>query len=108
MAEQDKRKAERISKKLEVHYVTEADQTAITSNISETGIFIITNNKVSPGTVLDLTLNLPGLQDFSLKGRVVRSKYTAPALVGEATSGLGVQLMKPPQEYINYIRSLLN
>lgn len=108
MAEQDKRKAERISKKLEVHYVTEADQTAITSNISETGIFIITNNRVSPGTVLDLTLNLPGLQDFSLKGRVMRSNYTAPALVGEATSGLGVQLMKPPQEYINYIRSLLN
>jgi hypothetical protein len=108
MGEEDKRKADRASKKLEVHYITGADQTAITSNISETGIFIITNNKVAPGTVLDLTLHLPGLQNFSLKGRVVRNKYTAPALVGEATSGLGVELMKPPQEYINYIRSLLN
>ncbi len=102
----EKRSADRIIKRLEVQYETEVENTAITSNISETGLFIRTNRIVALGAILRIKLNLPNLQEFSLRGRVMRSKHTAPGLVGEAKSGLGIQLIEPPQDYIDYIRTL--
>jgi len=102
----EKRKSGRVIKRLEVQYETGVENTAITSDLSETGLFIRTNRIITSENVLRIKLNLPNLQGFSLQGKVVRNKHTAPGLVGEAKSGVGVELVDPPQDYINYIRSL--
>ena len=104
----EKRAKERIIKRLEVKFQTNVENTAITSNLSESGIFIRTKRGINPGSILDIKLNLPNTQELILKGKVVRSMTSVSGLVGEAKSGIGVQLISPPSEYISYIQSLLN
>lgn len=103
----EKRDKERVIKRLEVRFMTSVENTAITSNLSESGIFIRTKRGIAPGSVLDIKLNLPGSQALVLKGKVVRSMSSVSGLIGEAKSGIGVQLISPPSEYISYVRSLL-
>jgi uncharacterized protein (TIGR02266 family) len=57
-------------------------------NLSETGVFVETNDPVPPGTTLDLELMLPGTRDLLLiKGNVARQHR----LAGKVRYGLGVQ-----------------
>jgi uncharacterized protein (TIGR02266 family) len=57
-------------------------------NLSETGVFVETNDPVPPGTTLDLELILPGTRDLLLiKGSVARQHR----LAGKVRYGLGVQ-----------------
>ncbi len=104
----EKRKAKRAIKRLEVKFQTAVENTAITSNLSEIGIFIRTNRGVAPGNVLSIKLNLPNLQELFLMGKVVRSMRSVSGLSGEAKSGMGIQLISPPHDYIKYVQSLLN
>ena len=104
----DKRKSDRIIKRLEIKFQTEAQNTAITSDLSETGIFVTTNKGIEPGNVLNLRLNLPNSQELFFAGRVVRNIKSAPALVGNSKSGMGIQLVDPPLDYLNYVQSIRN
>lgn len=104
----EKRQATRIVKRLEVKYQIEVENTAITSDLSEIGIFIRTNRGIEPGSVINIKLNLPNAQELFLEGKVVRSRKILPGLVGESKSGMGIQLINPPDNYINYVHSLLN
>ncbi len=57
-------------------------------NLSESGVFVETNDPVEPGTTLDLELILPGSRDLLLiKGKVARQHK----LAGKVRYGLGVQ-----------------
>lgn len=57
-------------------------------NLSETGVFVETNDPVDIGTTLDLELILPGSRDLLLiKGKVARQH----TLAGKVRYGLGVQ-----------------
>jgi Tfp pilus assembly protein PilZ len=102
----DKRKSDRIIKRLEIKFRTEAENTAITSDLSETGIFVTTNKGIEPGSVMNLRLNLPNSQELFLAGRVVRNIKSAPALAGNSKSGMGIQLVDPPLDYLNYVQSI--
>jgi len=104
----ERRGAQRAIKRLEVRFHTNTDNTAITSDLSEIGLFITTNRRVSPGTVIDLKLNLPNAQELALVGKVARSVKSMPGLVGESKSGMGIQLINPPQSYIDYVQSIRN
>jgi len=104
----ERRKATRVIKRLEVKFHTDVENTAITSNLSESGLFIRTNRGVTPGSILDIKLNLPNAQELFLTGKVVRSMKTTPGLVGNAKSGMGIQLISPPANYIDYVKSLLS
>jgi Tfp pilus assembly protein PilZ len=108
MMYQDKRSAERVDKRIEVQYGTELENTAITQNLSTGGMFINTNRRFTSGSVMNLKLKLPGLKVFSMKGKVIRCSYSSPGLVSEATSGIGVQLIDPPADFLEYIRSLVH
>jgi Tfp pilus assembly protein PilZ len=102
----EKRRAQRVIKRLEVKFQTSVEHTAITSDLSENGLFIRTNRGVKPGSVLDLKLNLPNSQELYLSGRVVRSMKSIPGLVGYSKSGMGIELINPPADYINYVGSI--
>ena len=103
----EKRKSRRVIKRLEVAFNTAVENTAITSDLSESGIFIRTNRGVMPGNILNMKLILPKLREFFLTGKVVRSLKSAPGLVGHSKSGMGIQLISPSNDYKDYIRVLL-
>jgi uncharacterized protein (TIGR02266 family) len=102
----DRRSAARVEKRIEIRHGTEFENTAITHNLSEGGVFINTQKRVTPGSVMNLKLSLPDLRVFSMKGKVVRCIYSSPALVSGATSGIGVQLIDLSADFLEYIRSL--
>ncbi len=104
----EKRGKDRITKRLEVKFHTDVENTAITSNLSESGIFIRTKRAIRPGSILDIKLNLPNPSALLLKGKVVRCMSSVSGPAGETKSGIGVQLISPPPEYISYINSLHN
>lgn len=103
----EKRIAERIFKRLEVQFSTMVENTAITSNISKTGLFIRTNRGLAEGSTLNIKLNLPDSKELEVKGKVVRSSKTIPGLMGQSKSGMGIHLISPPVEYVDYVQSLL-
>ncbi len=103
-----KREKERIIKRLEVKFQTSVENTAITSNLSESGMFIRTKRGINPGSIIDIKLNLLGSKELFLTGKVIRSKASFPGLLGESKSGIGVSLINPSADYINYVQSLFN
>ena len=73
-----------------------------TGNLSETGVFVLTNAPLDSGTPLMLTVKIDhGL--VRLKGRVRWMRKTHH--VGGAP-GMGVELLSPPQPYVEYVRNL--
>ena len=103
----EKRIAERIFKRIEVQFQAVEENTAITSNISETGMFIRTNRGLAEGNIVSIKLNLPNSKELEVKGKVVRSLKTISGLMGHSKSGMGIHLISPPAEYIDYVQSLL-
>ncbi len=60
-------------------------------NLSETGLFVETNDALEPGTLLELELRLPGTSELlSIKGKVARRHR----LAGKVQYGLGVQFQE--------------
>ncbi|MBI4698226.1 MAG: PilZ domain-containing protein [Nitrospirae bacterium] len=102
----DKRKSSRISKKLEVRYQSEVENTAITSDLSEAGIFIKTNKGMDTGNLINLRLNLPNSQELFLRGHVVRNTKSLPISNGNSNNGMGIQLIDPPKDYVVYVQSI--
>lgn len=69
----EKRAHKRIFKRLEVKFTSEnVNSTGITSNVSESDMFVRTRTVFNPGTRLDLELTLPSGEIIKLHGRVAR------------------------------------
>jgi Tfp pilus assembly protein PilZ len=102
----DKRKDDRIIKRLEVKFQTNGERTSITSNLSEKGLFIRTKKVLEPGSTVNLKLDLPNNSSIYLTGKVIRSVRSVTGLLGQAKSGMGISLTNPPDNYITYISSL--
>ncbi|MBI4654664.1 MAG: PilZ domain-containing protein [Nitrospirae bacterium] len=104
----EQRKAKRIIKRLEVKFNTGVENTAITSDLSENGMFIRTNRGAEHGSVINIKLNPPNARELFLTGKVVRVSGQCQGLLGGVKSGMGVQLISPPLDYMNYVQSILN
>lgn len=73
-----------------------------TGNLSETGVFVITNAPLDSGTPLMLSVKIDrGV--VQLRGRVRWMRKTHH--VG-GSPGMGVELLSPPQPYVEYVRTL--
>ena len=103
----EKRKVSRIVKRLEVRFHTTVENTAITNDLSEKGLFIRTNREIVTGSVLNLTLDLPNSEELFLKGKVIRSVKHVPASVDEEKIGFGIQLLDPSPDYKDYVQTIL-
>jgi hypothetical protein len=82
--------------------VREITEVGGTGNLSETGLFIITNTPEEEQTWLNMLLELAG-DAIGLQG-VVRWRNRRHH--AGRSPGMGVQLKTPPPSYIDYIRSL--
>ncbi|RJQ44489.1 MAG: PilZ domain-containing protein [Nitrospiraceae bacterium] len=106
MLSDEKRRALRVAKRLEVKFNSSVENTAITNDLSENGMFIATCKGMDPGKTIDIKLQLPSSKALLIKGKVIRNIKTAPGRSEKAPKGMGVELISPPADYIDYIQSL--
>lgn len=106
MLSDEKRRTSRVAKRLEVKFNSSVENTAITSDLSENGMFIATCKGMDPGNTIDIKLHLPSAKALLIRGKVIRNIKAAAGPSQKAQKGMGVELISPPTDYIDYIQSL--
>lgn len=100
----EKRIHNRAKRRLMVKYGTSnADKTAFTKNVSETGLFVQTNQVFRPGTTIQVQITFPD-RSFSMWARVVWAKAVPPQLAHILECGMGVCFIDPSPEWIEFFR----
>jgi len=82
--------------------LAEPTESGKTGNLSETGLFVITDSPVQQGHWLDLMLETED-DAIPLQGEVRWMRISHHA--GRAP-GMGIQLQTPPPSYIDYVRAI--
>ncbi len=92
----------RFTKRLEARFSSGVMSfTGISSNLSESGLFIRTNRGFAPDTAIDIELVMPDGNISSLKGLVRRTIKTPLS----SKNGMGVELIEKDAAYINFLKS---
>ena len=92
----------RFTKRLEARFSSGGMSFAgISSNLSESGLFIRTNRGFAPDTAIDIELVMPDGKISSLKGLVRRTIKTPLS----SKNGMGVELIEKDAAYINFLKS---
>lgn len=93
----------RFTKRLEARFSSGVMSfTGISSNLSESGLFIRTNRGFAPDTAIDIELVMPDGKISSLKGLVRRTIKTPMSTL---KNGMGVELIEKDAAYINFLKS---
>lgn len=93
----------RFTKRLEARFSSGGMSFAgISSNLSESGLFIRTNRGFAPDTAIDIELVMPDGKTSSLKGLVRRTIKTPMSTL---KNGMGVELLEKDAAYINFLKS---
>jgi hypothetical protein len=104
----DKRELGRAKKRVMVRYGLEKpDRTGFTKNVSETGLYIKTNNVLKPGLTIQIEIHFPD-RKFSMWARVVWAKKVPPQLAHVLECGMGICFIDPSPEWVEYFRSWAN
>ena len=100
----EKRTNNRAKRRLMVKYGTSAaEKTAFTKNVSETGLFVQTNQVFKPGTTIQVQIQFPD-RLFSMWARVVWAKAVPPQLAHILECGMGVCFIDPTPEWYSHYR----
>jgi hypothetical protein len=98
----NKRKHPRFTKRLETRFIADGKSFfGITSNLSETGLFIRTKRGFAPDSILDITLVMPDGNISSIKG-IVKRTVKGPLSI---KNGMGIELIKKDAMYMRYVQS---
>ena len=93
----------RFTKRLEARFSSGGMSFAgISSNLSESGLFIRTNRGFAPDTAIDIEMVMPDGKISSLKGLVRRTIKTPMSTL---KNGMGVELIEKDAAYINFLKS---
>ena len=100
----DKRDINRAKKRLRVRYgVDGPEKTAFTRNLSETGLFIGTNQVFKPGSTILVEVHFPD-QTFTMWARVIWARKVPAQLAHIVNCGMGVCFVDPTPEWIEFFR----
>ena len=98
----DKRSHNRAKRRMMVRYgASAADKTAFTKNVSETGLFLKTNQVFKPGSTIQVQIQFPK-DTFSMWARVVWAKTVPQGLAHVLECGMGVCFIDPSPEWIAF------
>ncbi len=99
----NKRKNLRFTKRLEARFIADGESyVGITSNLSETGLFIRTKRGFAPDSILDIKLIMPDGNTSSIRG-IVKRTVKVPLSI---KNGMGIELLKKDETYMRYVKSL--
>lgn len=105
----DRRKTKRKIKRRQVVFLCEnKEYKGISSNFSETGLFIKTRYKFKSGSPICMVLELDDIHKTAVKGRVVRITVTSKFFDTYRISGngIGIELTETTQEYMDFCKTL--
>ena len=95
----ENRRPKRAKRRIMVRYgLSTADRTAFTKNLSETGLFLQTNQVFKPGTTIQVQIQFPN-ETFSMWAQVVRAKVVPPQLAHVLECGMGVRFIDPTPDW---------
>ena len=101
-ARSDNRNTRRARLRLMVRFgTTVPDKTGFTKNVSESGLFIHTNQVFRPGTTIQVEAQFPD-RKFTFWGRVVWAKQVPPQLAHILECGMGVCFVNPSPAWLDY------
>ncbi len=101
-AKKDRRPDKRARSRLMVRFgTTVPDKTGFTKNISESGVFIHTNQVFRPGTTVQLVVSFPD-RVFNFWGRVMWAKQVPPQLAHLLDCGMGICFVDPSPEWLAF------
>lgn len=99
-----KRYSQRFTKRLEVAFSSgESKYTAISSDLSASGLFIRTQHGLSPGSEIDIEVYLPDAKVGQLKGIVRRTIKTSFSLI---KNGMGVEIIGSNSHYLDFLKTV--
>ena len=97
--ENEKRTQGRARRRVMVKYgLSTADKIAFTKNLSETGLFLQTNQVFKPGTTIHVQIQFPQ-ETFSMWAQVVWAKVVPPQLAHVLECGMGVHFIDPTPDW---------
>jgi len=100
-----RRKHKRIVKRLETEFSAGGlNSRGISSDLSESGLFVRTSKPFSPDTMLDLTIHLPGKMAARLKGRV---RWAAKVGQLSGRNGMGIEIIERDETFVTFLNTLL-
>jgi Tfp pilus assembly protein PilZ len=100
----NKRALNRAKRRMMVRYgVSAADKTAFTKNLSETGMFLQTNQVFKPGSTVHVQIQFPE-KPVSMWARVVWAKTVPLQLSHVLECGMGLCFIDPTPEWITFFR----
>ncbi len=100
-----RRRHKRVIKRLETEFSAGGtDFRGISSDVSASGLFVRTSKPLSPDTILDLTVHLPGNTESRLKGRV---RWAAKVGLLSGKNGMGIEIIESDQNFVNFVNALL-
>ena len=102
VAAPQKRDIDRTRKRIRVRYgVDKADRTGFTQNVSETGLFVKTNNVFKPGSTIQVEMEFPE-RKFGMWARVIWAKKVPPQLAHILDCGMGVCFIDPGTDWVEF------
>lgn len=101
----EKRTKNRAKRRMMVKYgLATAEKTGFTKNLSETGLFVQTNQVFKPGTTIQVQIQFPK-ETHSMWARVVWAKSVPQSLAHVLECGMGVCFIDPSAEWITFFHN---
>lgn len=98
-----RRLCQRFTKRLELTFTSGGSKyRGISSDLSAGGLFIRTQNGLTPGNVIDIEIYLPEDKVGRLKGIVRRTVKTPLTMV---KNGMGVELIERDPNYLEFLKN---
>lgn len=100
----EQRVAKRIRRRMACEIQADGrQQRAIVLDLSRTGLFVQTSARLSPGSVLDLSIPSEGREPIVLRAAVARQKAVPSNLTSVAQGGVGLRILDAPRAYYELI-----
>jgi len=101
-------RAPRRKKRLSCEIISEGSRySGIALDVSATGLFVQTNVKPVPGSLVEIGLLLPGLAELvTMEARVARTKVVPAELLTLAHGGVGLALVRPDDAFLDFVAEM--
>jgi hypothetical protein len=100
----DRRDSHRIRRRIPCDFDYEGHAyNGIVVDLSADGLFLQTDTAIEPGSDLELRMRSERFADFSVRGRVVRRRFTPAVLSSMIRRGVGLRLTSAPPAYFEAI-----
>lgn len=98
------RGAQRARRRVKVRFgISVPEKTGFSKDISETGMFIRTNQVLNPGSTIQVQIEFPD-ETFNLWAKVIWAKKVPQQLAHIMDCGMGVHFIEPPAGWLKFCK----